>query len=151
MEGSMVYFELNDEQVKELAKKDKKLLIEIQKEIHLQKESYYEKLRRFYWVVSIGVLIASFVAIYFIKTNLLVFFVQNLAALLLVIAGGKLYYIDKPSITKKAFSKSKKKHLDAIEFEIKAPADELRHTHGIILISLGCLIYLLSFIIIMIS
>lgn len=149
----MSYFSLTDEQVKILAKKDANLLIEFQKEIHSQKALYYEKLRVFYWIISILLVVAFFFSIYAAqKDSFLQFTLQIIAASILLIAGGKIYYIDKPIIAKKAVIKSsKKKHFNAIEFEVVTPEDKLRNKKAFFLITAGCLIYIFSFTIIFIS
>lgn len=148
----MDHFSLTEDQLKKISKKDAKFLIEIQKEIHSQKEIFYSKLRNYYWIVSVSMLIAFMIGFVFsYKGYAVPFLLQIISSFILVMVGGRLYYIDKPAMIQKAFAKSKKKHLDAIEIEILEPKDLARQKKGVSFIVFGCIIYFLAFILIILS
>ncbi len=145
-----VFKNISEKQISQIAKKDYKLLIEIQKDIHSQKAIYYQKLKTFYWIISICLLVAIIFTVIAMQKELFwLYGLLVLISLIMVLSGGKLYLVDKPEITKKAIAKSKL--LDAMEIEILSPSDISRKKKALILIIISGLLYLLAYIIIIVN
>ncbi|MDO8513056.1 MAG: hypothetical protein Q7S37_00955 [bacterium] len=136
---------LSEDQLKKLAKKDKKLLIELQKEIHQEKAEYYERLKNFYWTIAVILVLTLFLLALKIQSHYFnIISLGLLISFLIALVGGKLFYIDKPTINQKAITRSKV--LDAMEIESISLGDSRKRIIGLILLTIGGLIFLVSFI-----
>lgn len=141
---------LDEDQLKKLVKKDHNILIELQKEIHTQKNDSYEKLKNFYWTTSIAFVVGVSVGVVRIEMpNIKYIMLGILLSFIGTLVGGKIYLIDKPKVVKKAIAKSKL--LDAMEIETTSIKETRKGLVGLILAIIGSLIYLILFIIMIIG